>query len=136
MFAHACGVGLESVVSKIRDSRYVSGRGNDWVKKTCAQARDAADRRLPVEGKQIRRHLYRRMKGNSLAYAGKVDHGFDKSSAAELQARLKPLVRKTQPYARRIGYKGEDGGSWPAGSADRYGCRLRPSLCEPPPNIR
>ena len=37
MFEHACGVGLEGVVSKVRDSRYVSGRGNDWVKKACAQ---------------------------------------------------------------------------------------------------
>jgi hypothetical protein len=25
------------VVSKVADSRYISGRGNDWVKKTCAQ---------------------------------------------------------------------------------------------------
>jgi bifunctional non-homologous end joining protein LigD len=30
-------VGLEGVVSKVRDSRYLSGRGRDWVKKTCAQ---------------------------------------------------------------------------------------------------
>ena len=37
MFKHACGIGLEGVVSKVRDSRYNSGRGNDWVKKTCAQ---------------------------------------------------------------------------------------------------
>ena len=37
MFAHACKVGLEGVVSKVRDSVYVSGRGNNWVKKTCAQ---------------------------------------------------------------------------------------------------
>jgi bifunctional non-homologous end joining protein LigD len=37
MFTHACSVGLEGVVSKVRDSRYASGRGNDWVKKTCAQ---------------------------------------------------------------------------------------------------
>jgi bifunctional non-homologous end joining protein LigD len=37
MFKHACDVGLEGVVSKVRDSRYNSGRGNDWVKKTCAQ---------------------------------------------------------------------------------------------------
>src|SRR6202040_1666807 len=34
MFKHACGIGLEGVVSKVRDSRYNSGRGNDWVKKT------------------------------------------------------------------------------------------------------
>ncbi len=37
MFAHACKLGLEGVVSKVRDSVYPSGRSNDWVKKTCAQ---------------------------------------------------------------------------------------------------
>lgn len=39
---------------------------------------------------------------------GKVDHGFDNASALLLQAGLKPLVRKTQPYARksRIAHSG------------------------------
>jgi ATP-dependent DNA ligase len=37
MFKHACKTGLEGVVSKVRDSKYASGRINDWVKKTCAQ---------------------------------------------------------------------------------------------------
>jgi bifunctional non-homologous end joining protein LigD len=34
MFAHVCGIGLEGVVSKVRDSRYASSRGIGWVKKT------------------------------------------------------------------------------------------------------
>jgi bifunctional non-homologous end joining protein LigD len=37
MFEHACKLGLEGVVSKVRDSAYAGGRGNSWVKKTCAQ---------------------------------------------------------------------------------------------------
>lgn len=37
MFAHACKIGLEGVVSKVRDSVYPIGRSNNWVKKTCAQ---------------------------------------------------------------------------------------------------
>jgi bifunctional non-homologous end joining protein LigD len=37
MFAHACKLRLEGVVSKLRDSVYPTGRSNDWVKKTCAQ---------------------------------------------------------------------------------------------------
>jgi bifunctional non-homologous end joining protein LigD len=45
MFKHACDIGLEGVVSKVRDSRYNSGRGNDWVKKTCAQRET-----LPIAG--------------------------------------------------------------------------------------
>ena len=47
-----------------------------------------------------------RRKGKDLVYAGKVDHGFTKTSTAELQARLKPLIRKTQPYAKKIAHRG------------------------------
>jgi hypothetical protein len=55
----------------------------------------------------VERHLVGRRKGDDLIYAGKVDHGFDKISAADLQKRLKPLIRKTQkPYIKRIGHKG------------------------------
>src|SRR6185503_16615601 len=38
--------------------------------------------------------------------AGKVDHGFDKASIADVRKRLTPLVRKTQPYTKRIAHKG------------------------------
>jgi hypothetical protein len=37
MFAHPRKIGIEGVVSKVRDSVYASGRGSNWVKKTCAQ---------------------------------------------------------------------------------------------------
>jgi bifunctional non-homologous end joining protein LigD len=47
-----------------------------------------------------------RRKGKDLIYAGKVDHGFDKTSAAELRRRLTRLIRKTQPYAKKIAHKG------------------------------
>lgn len=39
MFAHACKLGLEGVVSKVRDSAYPRGPTNDWVKKTCSGKR-------------------------------------------------------------------------------------------------
>ncbi|MCP1971763.1 ATP-dependent DNA ligase [Bradyrhizobium elkanii] len=51
------------------------------------------------------RHLCGRRKGDELIYAGKVDHGFDKASAADLRKRLTPLIRKTQPYTKRITHK-------------------------------
>jgi bifunctional non-homologous end joining protein LigD len=46
-----------------------------------------------------------RRKGKNLVYAGNVDHGFDKTSAAALRKRLTPLIRKTQPYAKKIAHK-------------------------------
>jgi bifunctional non-homologous end joining protein LigD len=47
-----------------------------------------------------------RRKGKDLFYAGKVDHGFTPQSEKELRERLKPLIRKTQPYAKKIAHRG------------------------------
>ncbi|MET4177699.1 ATP-dependent DNA ligase [Bradyrhizobium sp. LA6.1] len=99
-------MGLEGVVSKVRDSVYPIGRGNNWVKKTCAQRETLTIAGFALdEGKWDGMYLGRR-KGEDLLYAGKVDHGFDKSSAAELRKRLQRLVRKAQPYTKRIAHKG------------------------------
>jgi bifunctional non-homologous end joining protein LigD len=103
MFKHARSVGLEGVVSKVAHSRYNSGRHNDWVKKTCAQRETLTIAGVALDGNDC---IYvGRNKGSDLIYAGKVDHGFDKTSAADLRKRLKPLIRKTQPYARKIAHK-------------------------------
>src|SRR6202158_4408828 len=107
MYKHACKTGLEGVVSKVRDSRYVSGRINDWVKKTCAQRETLAIAGFALDGKKWDGIYLGRRKGKELIYAGKVDPGFDTASAKELQARLKPLIiRKTQPYAKKIAHRG------------------------------
>jgi bifunctional non-homologous end joining protein LigD len=47
-----------------------------------------------------------RHKGRGLMYAGKVDHGFDTASAKDLRARLRPLIRKTRPYSKKITHRG------------------------------
>ena len=106
MYAHACKVGLEGVVSKVRDSKYHSGRGNDWVKKTCAQRETLIIAGFALDGNKWDGLYLARRKGEDLIYAGKVDHGFDKASAADLRERLTPLIRKTQPYTKRIAHKG------------------------------
>jgi len=78
---------------------------------TTGSRRPARSARLAIagyaldEGKWDGIYVGRR-KGNDLIYAGKVDRRFDKGSAADLQKRLKPLIRKTQPYAKRIAHKG------------------------------
>jgi bifunctional non-homologous end joining protein LigD len=102
---HACKAGLEGVVSKVRDSVYSSGRGNNWVKKTCAQRETLTIAGFALDGNDWDGIYLGRRKGPDLVYAGKVDHGFDNTSVAELRRRLTPLIRKTQPYAKRIAQK-------------------------------
>jgi bifunctional non-homologous end joining protein LigD len=63
MYKHACKTGLEGVVSKVRDSRYVSGRINDWVKKELCPARDAFHRRVRARRQQVGRPLSRPAEG-------------------------------------------------------------------------
>jgi len=52
MYQHACSIGLEGVVSNVRDSWYASGRINDWVKKTCAQRETLAVAGFALDGKK------------------------------------------------------------------------------------
>src|SRR6202041_1562352 len=68
MFRHACGVGLEGVVSKVRDSRYSSGRGNDWVKKTCAQRETLTIAGFALDGTKWDGLYLARRQGNDLVY--------------------------------------------------------------------
>jgi bifunctional non-homologous end joining protein LigD len=65
MFRHACSVGLEGVVSKVRDSRYVSGRSNDWVKKTCAQRETLPIAGYALDGKKFDGIYLGRRKGRT-----------------------------------------------------------------------
>jgi hypothetical protein len=83
------GISPDAAAAEVRDVLYSIGD-------TCPEL---------DEGKWDGIYLGRR-KGDDLIYAGKVDHGFDKASAADLQKRLKPLIRKTQPYAKRIAHRG------------------------------
>jgi bifunctional non-homologous end joining protein LigD len=106
MFEHACKLGLEGVVSKVRDSVYLTGRSNHWVKETCAQRETLTIAGFALDGSRWDGLYVGRRKGGDLVYAGKVDHGFDKASAADLRKRLEPLVRKTQAFAKKVAHKG------------------------------
>jgi bifunctional non-homologous end joining protein LigD len=66
---------------------------------------------LPIAGFALKENKFDglyvgRLKGKELIYAGKVDNGFDNAMAKDLQARLKPLIRKTQPHTKKIAHRG------------------------------
>jgi bifunctional non-homologous end joining protein LigD len=67
MYKHACTVGLEGVVSKVRDAPYRSGRGNDWVKKTCARRETLTIAGFALDGSKWDGLCVGRRKGNSLS---------------------------------------------------------------------
>jgi bifunctional non-homologous end joining protein LigD len=93
---------LEGIVSKREGSRYRSDRTNDWIKTTCRQRETLVIVGYALkEGRFDGLYLGRR-DDHALLYAGKVDHGFLREQVTDLQERLRPLIRKSQPYTAKI----------------------------------
>jgi len=102
LFRRVCAGELEGVVSKIANSPYGGLRGNYWVKTTCAHRETLAIAGFKIKDNRFEGIYVGRQDGDELHYAGKVELGFEKETVEDLQQRLKKLVRKTQPFARRI----------------------------------
>jgi hypothetical protein len=78
--------------TKLRSSSLPSGR-NDFI--FCRQRETLTIAGFALDGSKWDGIYLGRRKGGELICAGKVDHGFDKVSAADLRKRLTP---RTQPY--------------------------------------
>jgi len=102
MFETACAMGLEGIVSKRSDSRYVSDRTDAWLKATCRQRETLSIVRYAMNESRFDGLIVGRREGDDLIYAGKVDHGFTPSVVTDVRKRLAPLVQKTQAFSRKI----------------------------------
>lgn len=102
MFKAACQMGLEGIVSKRLGSKYHSDRTNDWIKTTCRQRETLSIVGYALKGNRFDGLYLGRTEKDKLVYAGKVDHGFDRQSIADLRKRLEPLKQRTQAYAVKI----------------------------------
>ena len=102
LFRRVCAGELEGVVSKIAGSPYGGVRGNYWVKTTCAHRETFAIAGFKIKDNRFDGIYVGRQHGDKLLYAGKVEQGFETTAAKDLQRRLSKLVRKTQPFAKRI----------------------------------
>jgi bifunctional non-homologous end joining protein LigD len=109
MFEHACKTGLEGVVSKVRDSRYPTGRSRDWVKVACAQREMLPIAGFALDGNKWDGIYVGRRKGKELIYAGKVDRtasappslsDFGKTYATMLSAKAQRRTACSRPCRR------------------------------------
>ncbi|MGC0326246.1 ATP-dependent DNA ligase [Bradyrhizobium sp. USDA 326] len=106
LYRRVCAGELEGVVSKIADSPYGGLRGDYWVKTICALRETLAIAGFKIKDNRFDGIYVGRQHGDELVYAGKVEHGFEDTAVKDLQRRLSKLVRKTQPFAKRIPNRG------------------------------
>ncbi|MDB5370279.1 MAG: ligD [Roseomonas sp.] len=108
----ACQIGLEGVVSKRLDAPYRAGRGDDWVKTKCRGNDEFVIGGHGTGPKGSMTLLLGAWREGALVYLGRVGSGISGTRAAELTRRLKPLTRKTSPFATRADPTDRRGATW------------------------
>jgi bifunctional non-homologous end joining protein LigD len=102
---HACRLGLEGVVSKLRDSPYRSGRGRSWIKSKCSARQEFVVAGF-VPSTAVREAIGSLVLGvyeqDALRYVGRVGTGFSAATAKNLYARLEPMRIASSPFADRL----------------------------------
>jgi bifunctional non-homologous end joining protein LigD len=100
-YRSACQAGLEGVVSKLADSKYVSGRTKSWLKTKCQQRAEmviGGFSRSSVPDRPFSSLLLGTFEDGKLVYAGKVGTGFSSGDLDALAKRFKPLEQKQSPF--------------------------------------
>jgi bifunctional non-homologous end joining protein LigD len=114
VFAHACKLGAEGVVSKLTSAKYTSGRGTAWLKAKCVQEQELVigGFTLPSKGGHgIGAVLLGYYEGGKLIYAGRSGTGFTEKTRRMLRTQLDAIVART-PVFREVPADARRGAHW------------------------
>jgi bifunctional non-homologous end joining protein LigD len=103
MMAAACQLGLEGLIGKRKDSRYVHRRSPDWIKLKCGLRQEFVVGGY-TEPSGARPGIGSLLLGvydekGALVYCGSVGTGFDDKTLRMLLKRLRPLKSSISPFA-------------------------------------
>ncbi len=102
IFKKACALGAEGVIAKVASSKYISGRGNVWLKLKCIQQQELVIGGFTPPSKGgigIGALLLGYYGDGKLRYAGRTGTGFTQQTHRMLRGRLDSLVQKECPFA-------------------------------------
>ncbi len=102
VYAHACKLGAEGILSKLADASYVSGRTDSWLKLKCTHRQEfvIGGFTLPGDGGAgLGSVLLGYYRDGELIHCGRAGTGFTQASARELRAKLEPLRQPKPPFS-------------------------------------
>lgn len=105
MIVAACKIGLEGVIGKRRDARYVSRRSPDWIKLKCGRRQEFVIGGF-TDPKGARTGIGALLLGvhdedGVLRYAGNVGSGFNHATLTSIAEQLEALRTDTSPFPPR-----------------------------------
>jgi bifunctional non-homologous end joining protein LigD len=97
MFKAACNQGLEGIIAKRANARYIGARTENWLKIKCLKRQEFVIAGWTTSDKDrgFRSLILAVNERGKLRYAGKVGTGFNMAEIASLLKRMKPLARTT-----------------------------------------
>lgn len=102
---HACRLGLEGIISKVRDAPYRSGRSKAWIKAKCSARQEfvvGGYTPSSVSRKAIGALALGVFENGKLVHVGRVGTGFSRSVAEDLFRRLQGLRTDASPFDGKL----------------------------------
>jgi bifunctional non-homologous end joining protein LigD len=102
IFAEACRLGAEGIISKLSSSAYTSGRSKSWIKIKCVRRQELVIGGFtkPANGTEgIGALLLGYYEDKKLVYAGRAGTGFTQASSRKLRQQLEAMRQKGMPFA-------------------------------------
>ncbi len=118
LLKHACQLGLEGIISKLRDAPYRPGRGPDWLKTKCTDRQElvvAGYAPSTADAQAIGSLIVGYYEGGELKYAGRTGTGYTHKVARDLYKKLNTLA------AERMSVRQGAGGGAPQPREGRLG---------------
>ena len=103
VFAKACELGAEGVISKLASAPYTSGRVNTWLKLKCGLQQEFVIGGFTAQekgGRGIGALLVGYDDGGKLRYAGRCGTGFSEQTHRALRDRLEALTQKHPEFVK------------------------------------
>ncbi|ABC89433.1 putative DNA ligase protein [Rhizobium etli CFN 42] len=102
---HACRLSLEGMISKLRDSKYRSGRKGDWIKSKCSHRQEfVIGGYVPSTSMKnaIGSLAVGYYQGGELKYVGRVGTGYTAATAQMLYEKLSRLTQNENSFDDKL----------------------------------
>ena len=112
VWASACKMELEGIVSKRLDAPYVSGRHGGWTKAKCRAGQEVVLGGWTTEGGGLRSLLAGVYRDGRLEYVGRIGTGYGEAVASKVLPTLKKLTTDVSPFSGKDAPRREPNIRW------------------------